>query len=303
MRRVLVVQLGLACGVALVGGCGGTATGVRQSGGTGDGTGSTECVDGTERCPCNGNGTCNEGLVCASDLCVDLGGSGQPAAGGTTDSGTRGVTAGSGGDAAGGTGAAQAICSNVTPCGGDVVGTWDVTSSCLTVRGDMDLSYLGLDRCESVSVTGSLDVTGTWTAGADGTYSDNTTTTGTETLELLGSCLRISGTCTTCSRIGAALTSVGYASVTCEEDPNSELSSECGLGCTCSATVDQAGGLGVAPMHPSASGTHTVAGGTLTITAGEQEYAYCVSASTLTVTPLSTDTTGTLTGTIVLQRQ
>ena len=303
MRRVLVVQLGLACGVALVGGCGGTATGVGQSGGTGDGTGSADCVDGTERCPCFGDGTCNEGLVCASDLCVDLGGGGQSGTGGTTGPGTGGVTAGSGGEATGGTGAAQAACSNVTPCGGDVVGTWNVTSSCLTVSGDLSVWYVGLDRCESVSVTGSLDVTGTWTANADGTYSDNTTTTGTETLELLGSCLRIEGTCTTCSRIGPALASVGYASVTCEEDPNRDPSLECGLGCTCLATIDETGGLGVAPLYPSGSGTYTVAGSTLLITAREQEYAYCASGSTVSVTPLSTDRTGTLTGTVLLQRQ
>ncbi len=205
--------------------------------------------------------------------------------------------------ATGGSGGGDASCSNVTPCGGDVVGTWNVTSSCLTVSGDMDLSHVGLDRCESVSVTGSLEVTGTWTAYADGTYSDNTTTTGTETFELLGSCLRVSGTCTVCSRIGGAIASVGYASVTCEEDPNSEPSPECGLGCTCSGTIDQAGGLGVAPMYPSASGTYTVAGSTLTITASEQEYSYCVSGTTLSMTPRSAPTTGTLTGTVVLQRQ
>ena len=300
MRGVFVLQLGLACGVALTGGCGGTATGLGQTGGTwgnaassggtdgtGDGTGGTECVDGAERCPCYGDGTCNEGLVCASDLCVDLGG----------------IITGSGGEATGGTGGEQTSCSNATPCGGDVVGTWNVTSSCLTVSGDLSVWYVGLDRCESVPVTGSLEVTGTWTANADGTYSDNTTTTGTETLELLGSCLRVDATCTTCSRIGPALASLGYASVTCEEDPNSDPSTECGLGCTCAAIVDQAGGLGVAPMDPSASGTYAVAGSTLIVTAGEQEYSHCVSGSTVTLTPQSVDTTGTLTGTVVLQKQ
>jgi len=109
MRGVLVVQLGLVCGVALVAGCGGSGTsggtglggtageaprlggadggGSEGIGGTGtagigDGTGGAECVDGTERCPCYGNGTCNEGLVCASDICVDLGSGGQAGAGG-----------------------------------------------------------------------------------------------------------------------------------------------------------------------------------------------------------------------------
>ena len=122
-------------------------------------------------------------------------------------------------------------------------------------------------------------------------------------LELLGSCLRVDATCTTCSRIGGALASLGYAAVTCEEDPNGDPSTECGPGCTCSAIVDQAGGLGVAPIDPSASGTYAVPGSTLILTAGEQEYSYCVSGSALTLTPQSVDTTGTLTGTVVLQRQ
>jgi hypothetical protein len=41
----------------------------------------------------------------------------------------------------------------------------------------------------------------------------------------------------------------------------------------------------------------------LTITAGEQEYSYCVSGTTLTMTPQSTTRTGTVTGTVELQRQ
>jgi hypothetical protein len=69
------------------------------------------------------------------------------------------------------------------------------------------------------------------------------------------------------------------------------------------ATINQAGGHGLAPMYPSANGVYTTAGSTLTITAGEQEYSYCVSGDTLTLTQQSTPTTGTLTGTVVLQRQ
>ncbi len=305
------------------GGCGGTAAGVGQSGGTGgdaavsggtdgggtegtggsgtagtgSGTGGVECVDGTERCPCYGNGTCNEGLVCASDLCVNLGSGGQAGAGGSGGVVGAGGDTGSGGDAtggevgAGGTGGSEAACTNVTPCGGNVVGTWNVTSSCLTVSGDLDLSNLGLG-CASALVTGSLRVTGTWTANGNGTYSDNTTTTGTEIVELPTECLNVSGTRTTCERIGAPLSAVGFASVNCTTNPATG-------GCTCPATIDQAGGIGVAPMYPSASGTYTTAGSVLTITAGEQEYSYCVSGTTLTMTPQSVGRTGT----VVLQRQ
>jgi hypothetical protein len=220
--------------------------------------------------------------------------------GGTGGATGAGGSAGVGGTP-GGTGGGTATCTNVTPCGGDVVGTWNVTSSCLTVSGELDLSGLGLG-CSYAPVTGSLDVTGTWTADADGTYSDNTITTGTETLELPGSCLSVSGTCTTCSRLGGPIMAVGYASVTCEDNPNGDLG-ECGAGCTCTASVDQAGGIGLVPMYPSANGAYTTAGSVLTVNAGEQEYSYCVSGSTLTLTPQSVGRTGTLTGTVELQQQ
>jgi hypothetical protein len=46
-----------------------------------------KCAPGSEPCPCYGNGTCNAGLTCASDLCVDLGGlGGSP--GGADDAGS-----------------------------------------------------------------------------------------------------------------------------------------------------------------------------------------------------------------------
>jgi hypothetical protein len=56
-------------------------------------------------------------------------------------------------------------------------------------------------------------------------------------------------------------------------------------------------------MYPSTSGNYTTAGTTLTITAGEQEYEYCVSGTALSMTPLSVGRSGTLTGAVELQRQ
>ena len=89
---------------------------------------------------------------------------------------------GSGGSS--GTGGATGSCSSEADCGGDVFGTWEVTSSCLTVSGQLDLSgFLGTD-CPSPQVTGSLEVTGTWSAKADNTFTDKTTTTGNEQFTL-----------------------------------------------------------------------------------------------------------------------
>jgi hypothetical protein len=63
------------------------------------------CAQGTERCPCYGNSTCNPGLTCASNECVNLGG-----AGGISGGGGQGGVAGNGatgGSNVGGTGGAS----------------------------------------------------------------------------------------------------------------------------------------------------------------------------------------------------
>ena len=64
-----------------------------------------------------------------------------------------GGAGGSSGGKGGGSGGQGASCPNVTACGGDVAGTWTATSN------------------------------------GDGTYADNTTTTGTEQLALAAACL------------------------------------------------------------------------------------------------------------------
>lgn len=67
------------------------------SGGASTG-GTTECRDGAETCACYGNGTCNAGLVCASNLCVRLSsGTGGTGAGGSPSLGGAGGATSSGG--------------------------------------------------------------------------------------------------------------------------------------------------------------------------------------------------------------
>ncbi len=72
-------------------------------------------------------------------------GSGGSSSGGTSSSaagsgGSR--TGGSGGGGGPGNGGTAGSCSSVDACGGEVVGAWTVTSSCLTVSGNLDLSNL-----------------------------------------------------------------------------------------------------------------------------------------------------------------
>ncbi len=156
------------------------------------------------------------------------------------------------------------------------------------------MSVIGLG-CRTVQITeGSLEVTGTWRADDMEAHRDRTIVTGTETLELLRSCLVISGTTTTCDRIGGPLAAgLGYEMVTCVDNRATG-------GCTCRATVNQAGGLGVVPMvNAPAVGDCVIADDTLTVFPDEQEYSYCVAGTTLIVSPKGVGTTGT----VVLEKE
>ena len=217
---------------------------------------------------------------------------GQQSTGGSATGGSATSTGGS--SSTGGSGPA---CTNGTPCGGSVVGTWTVQSSCLTASGQLDMGSLGIG-CTSAPITGgSLSVTGTWTANSDGTYSDNTNTRGDEQVALPASCLMVSGTTTTCDALArSAFSSLGYASATCTD--------AAGGGCNCSAHVDQTGGIGVLNVMASTGSEYTASGNTLSLSDGRNQipYSYCVQGNTLTLTP-TWSRTGTATGTIVLQKQ
>jgi hypothetical protein len=165
-----------------------------------------------------------------------------------------------------------------------------VTSSCLALAGEMDgyLLYMG---CEKIPVTGSLKVTGTWTAKANGTYSDNTITTGSMTFTLSPACLTVSSAAVECSNIAGVFTAAGWKTATCSTDASGE--------CGCSVTADQKGGIGVVSPWAADSGPYTTSGGGLNL--DEQvDYSYCVSGNTLTLTPKSEVLP--LAGTVVLQK-
>ena len=219
---------------------------------------------------------------------------GAAATGGTFGCGCRPVTVVStpSGGARAGTGGAGTSCSDVSACGGKVVGAWTVSSSCLTVSGNLDLSLVGAG-CPTAPVTGTLRVEGRWTAAMDGTVIDDTLTTGSEQFTLGPSCLIISSTPVTCDGAAGIIKTLGFSSLTC--------SSVAGGGCDCAGTVQQMGGLGLLSPAPSTSGNYSTAGNTLTLTGdiGDTTYTYCASGGKLTVTPQSTSPA--LAGTIVLQ--
>ncbi|HEY5955646.1 MAG TPA: arabinofuranosidase catalytic domain-containing protein [Polyangiaceae bacterium] len=214
------------------------------------------------------------------------GGTGNGGATGNGGTLGKGGAIGVGGNTVGSTGK----CTSVTPCGGNVVGTWNVTTSCLTLSGDYDVALGGLG-CATIPVTGSLQTTGSLIVKGDGTYTDNTTTTGTISFPLAENCRSISSVSTSCTKMANIFTALGWASAACT-DTNGQ--------CNCTATANQSGGLGMISPIVSTSGAYTTSGSTLT-TDDVLKYSYCVSGSnnTLTVTPQQ----GALSGTVVFQKE
>lgn len=232
-------------------------------------------------------------------------GSGGQSAGGTSAGGaTAGGTNASAGGASSGAGGmtasvegmidvdfSQVGCTNptaLTPCGGDVVGTWNVVSSCLEVSGDMDVSITSLG-CTTVPVTGSIQTSGTFVANADGSYIDNTLTTSSITFPLDPSCLAVSSVAVGCDRLSSIFEALGWKKEATCTDTNGQ--------CNCSLSAEQQGGLGAVLPYTDRTGQYTVDGTTLTV--APATYSYCVSGDTLTVSPQAS----AVTGPIVLQRE
>jgi hypothetical protein len=180
----------------------------------------------------------------------------------------------------------------VTPCTGDVTGTWDVTSSCLDLSGEFETRGTGMG-CDKAKVTGSVKVTGSLVLTADKKWQDKTTTKGPVTVTLDKQCLFMSGTWTQCDLISVAIQGLGFKEVKCEDGENG--------GCNCPGTLDHPGTMGLIVAEPETSGTYTNENNTLTtgenpLTGAKLEYSYCMANGKLTMTPktASPPITGTI---------
>lgn len=214
---------------------------------------------------------------CSSDSVSNPGtGGSAPGAGGSGQSGS-GI--GQSGSGVGGT----PSCEAAAPCGGNLVGTWKVASSCLKLSGEMDTSLLSLG-CPTVPVNGTLQTTGTFIANADGTYTDSTTTTGNLTTTLNATCLSVSSVAVGCDRIGSIFTAAGWKTAECTPTADS--------GCSCALTANQKAGLGVIVPFTDATGTYTTTGNTLKVSSNT--YSYCASSNALTLQPQASALSGAI---------
>ena len=232
------------------------------------------------------------------------GSGGSSGSGGSGGSGAVAGMASGGSSGSGGSGGSgvrpeppEPTCTDVAACGGDVAGVWFASGSCLPLSGKADVSKFGLG-CTEVASTGKLEVTGNWTLGADGKFSDNTTTTGTVELELEKECLNVSGTYTTCEKVTRQLSSLGLKETTCV------ASTVTTGGCTCKGNISQMGSMGHVAFDTLKMGTYTTAANKLsTVGIDPVEYDYCVQDDIMLVTPKVTSERGVLNGTVVFQKQ
>lgn len=166
-------------------------------------------------------------------------------------------------------GDSESSCSNAAPCGGSIVGTWRVTSSCLSVS-----SSAFAEGCPGATASSSnLRITGSGTYNADLTYVSSAALSGSMSMTLPAACLMAAGFIITCPELQALFaTDPTFSSPTC---------TMAGSACKCV--------LPLSGQTTTESGTYTTtAAGVLTATPqGEtaEENDYCVKGTTLTISP------------------
>ncbi|HVY37094.1 MAG TPA: hypothetical protein VHM31_04145, partial [Polyangia bacterium] len=228
------------------------------------------------------------GASCSSSPGGGASGSASGGKGGATSTG--GHAGGASTDACGGA-------TGFNACGSEVTGAWTVASSCLAFSGERNIEAISLG-CVTASVTGTVQVSGSWVANANGTYTDQTTTTGEEKLSLAPKCLNVSGTTTDCESLPGTIQALGYAKVTC--------ASAAGGGCSCVGTINQRGGIGLLSSDPATNGDFQTSNGVIatgqdTFTQQPFQFSYCAGNGKMTWTPKVTNPT-TVTGSIVFQK-
>jgi len=161
-------------------------------------------------------------------------------------------------------------CGTASTCGGDVVGTWQVSSSCVAVDAS---AMMGNMSCPGATTsTSGAKITGTITYAADKTFISNLTTSGTMVVTLPASCLTQQGVTVTCGQLQQVLNGMAnstFSSATCTAS---------GGGCACSVALK--------PVTSTETGTYSTSGGVLTQTGTSgtpDDSDYCVQGSKLSV--------------------
>ena len=227
---------------------------------------------------CGGSSSDNAGTGGAQGgIIPSSGGNRAGSAGGTSSAGSNA------GDAGGSAGidAGSAACPAPAPCGGDLVGDWDIKSECFKFS-----EQTGSEICDGAAIgIATLSVSGTVSFKADHTMTSTAVGTFRETVTLPASCT----TADDCSGLQESL----------GENPSvtqAQCAYDAVTGCACSATFTS---------NTMSSGTYQVQGTQVTITNADPSIepavdGFCVSGNTLSVTSVND---GGATATLTLTRK
>jgi hypothetical protein len=190
---------------------------------------------------------------------------------------------GCGSSSGGGSGSdPAATCGKVAACGGSIVGTWTVAASCATAAAP------SVPGCASASVKDVMvSASGSSTFKSDGTFTLNSTQSGSEVLVIPMSCLSSGGATATCAQLsgilGAALMGDAGTTASCTTS---------GSECDCM--------IGLPSTTNMESGTYKVSGTTLTTMSGGTTTTadFCVQGNELHVISTSMGTSGDIVGTM-----
>jgi hypothetical protein len=163
-------------------------------------------------------------------------------------------------------------CGKVQPCGGDVVGDWNIVGACITSAA-LENFDIGLDCPTATSSVTGLNVSGSASFNADLTYTRTQTLSATVQLTIPMSCLMVEGGITlTCAQFDQGLQQA------LAMQPGLYQSAHCAGSTTCSCTFI------LSPQTRSESGTYTTSGTTLTTTSSTgatDADQYCVQGNEL----------------------
>jgi len=189
------------------------------------------------------------------------------------------------GDSSGGTN-----CTLAPHCGGDLVGSWAVTASCV----ETNATAPSTPGCQvPLAVRGSYSVTGTAVFNSDLTYNMALAGSGTSTVEFPLSCLTVGGITITCDQLSQHFApDPTISSVKCTVIGGTTQT------CECVSTLS-------GQPNPQA-GTYSTSGSSLTtVPAGGAAEAetYCVRGNQLTISPSTADSMSSVAGNLTLFRQ
>ena len=179
-------------------------------------------------------------------------------------------------------------CGKVAACGGDIVGTWNITDSCASITSAPTIMGCPNATAQNAMVTAS----GTSTFNSDGTYTSDLTESASETVVIPMSCLMAGGMTVTCDQLSAAL------NVAVMGDAGTTAScTTSGSSCNCA--------IGGSGRSTHRMGTYSVSGNTITTMSGGTTSSadFCVQGSELHVLSSATSNMEGVTEDVVATKQ